>query len=67
MNENQPTQTTITDIDIPFGRLVAILLKLMLASIPAVIIFYIVAFVLALLAMAVFGGGAAVLNNALSH
>ena len=30
--------TTITDVDIPFGRLVAIILKWMLASIPDIIV-----------------------------
>lgn len=35
-----PNQTTITDIDIPFGRLVVIILKFMLAAVPAIILFY---------------------------
>ncbi len=46
--ENPPTLTTqssstgvtITNIDIPFGRLIVIMLKTMLASIPAVLIMY---------------------------
>ena len=33
-------RTTITDIDIPFGRMVMIILKFMLAAIPAVLLFY---------------------------
>jgi hypothetical protein len=36
--------TTITDIRIPFGRMVAIILKIMLASIPAIILMYIIIF-----------------------
>ncbi len=39
MSENQ---TTVTDIDIPFGRLIMIILKFMLASIPAVLLFYLI-------------------------
>ena len=31
---------TVRDFDIPFGRLVAIILKVMIASIPALIVFY---------------------------
>ena len=31
----------ITDVDIPFGRLVALILKVMIASIPAYIILFI--------------------------
>lgn len=43
---------TITDVDIPFGRMVVIIFKFMLASIPAVILFYLfMAFF-----MLVFGG-----------
>ncbi len=50
--------TTITDIRIPFGRMVAIILKWMLASIPAVILLYIVMAVLSVLMFALIGGGA---------
>ncbi|HEV7591107.1 MAG TPA: hypothetical protein VGO40_23555 [Longimicrobium sp.] len=32
----------ITDVDIPFGRLVGLILKVMLASIPAYIILFII-------------------------
>ncbi len=48
---NTQNQTTITDIDIPFGRLVVIILKLMLAALPAVILFYAVAGLLTYLAV----------------
>lgn len=41
------THTVITDVDIPFGRLVGLILKVMLAAIPAYIILFII--------MAIFG------------
>ena len=37
MNENH---ITVTNIDIPFGRMVMIILKAMLAAIPALLLFY---------------------------
>ena len=63
MNDAPSTPTTIKDIDIPFGRLVAIMLKMMLASIPAILILYALMFAFALILMAVFGGGATLFNN----
>ena len=39
MNDNR---TIVTDIDIPFGRMIIIILKLMLASIPAALLFYLI-------------------------
>ncbi len=36
------THTTITDINIPFGRMVLIILKAMLAAIPALLLFYLI-------------------------
>jgi hypothetical protein len=41
MNENN---VTVTNIDIPFGRLVGIILKIMLAAIPAILLLYAVMF-----------------------
>ena len=38
-------ETTITDIRIPFGRMVAIILKWTLAFIPAIILIYLIMFV----------------------
>lgn len=67
MNVSPSTPTTITDVNVPFGRLVAIMLKMMLASIPAVLIMYAVMAVAALIAVAVFGGGAALFNNLGGH
>jgi len=55
--------TTVTDIDIPFSRLVVIILKFMLASIPALIVFYAILFAVVLGFAMVFGGGAALLNH----
>lgn len=63
MNPNEPASITIRDIDIPFGRLVAILLKTMFAAIPAIILFYLIAFLFVFIAMAVLGGGAALFNG----
>tara|TARA_R110000850_G_scaffold9033_18_gene33362 strand:- start:848 stop:1063 length:216 start_codon:yes stop_codon:yes gene_type:complete len=48
--------TTITNIDIPFGRMVAIILKWMLASIPAMLLLYAVMAVISVGFMLVFGG-----------
>lgn len=54
--ESQGQPVTITDVDIPFGRLVSIILKTMLASIPAILLFYaVVAAIMFVVAMA-FGG-----------
>lgn len=46
-------ETTITDIRIPFGRMVTIILKWMLASIPAMILMYLIMFII----MLIFAGG----------
>jgi len=59
-------QTTITDINIPFGRMVAIIIKWMLASIPAIIIMYAIMAAVMLVMMLVFGGiigGSGILDN----
>ncbi len=49
-------RTIITDVDIPFGRLVLIILKIMLASIPAVILFYLILALIMMPIVAVTGG-----------
>jgi hypothetical protein len=59
MNENR---TTITDIDIPFGRMVMILLKTMLAAIPAMLLFYLVMIPVLLLFGLGLGGCAALFS-----
>lgn len=58
MNDNR---ITVTDIDIPFGRMIGIILKLMLASIPAILLFYLVFFGIILLLSVFFGGFATLL------
>jgi len=49
--------TVITDIRIPFGRMVAIIVKWMLASIPAIILMYIILFAFMAVFALVFGVG----------
>ena len=63
MNHSHNNGVTIRDIDIPFFRLVGIILKLMIASIPAMILFYLIVLVVGLIFAAVFGGGAALLDG----
>ncbi len=68
MNEQLPptipvTPIVVNDIDIPFGRLVLILLKVMLASIPAIILFYAVFFGIILIVALLFGGSAALFQH----
>ena len=55
--------TVITDVQIPFGRMVMIILKFVLASIPAMIIFYVIAALVMLLMAGLFGGGAAIFQS----
>jgi hypothetical protein len=54
---------TITDVDIPFTRLVVIILKTMLASIPAVIVMYALLAAVGIALLIVFGGLGVVLEN----
>ncbi len=56
------TRTVITDVDIPFGRMVVIILKWMLASIPAVLLLYAFFGILALLFAALIGGGGSLIE-----
>jgi len=58
-----PQPTVLTDIDIPFFRLVIILLKFMLAAIPAAILFYMVMGIFAMLFAGLFGGSAWLLSQ----
>lgn len=51
-----PQPITITDFNIPFGRLVVLILKFMLASIPAVLIMYAIMAAIGLLFVGVLGG-----------
>ena len=50
------TRVTVTDIDIPFGRLVLIFIKWSLAAIPAAIIVSIILSVIMALLAGLFGG-----------
>ena len=50
-------QTVVTDIDIPFGRLIMIFIKFGLAAIPAAIIVSIVVSLVAFALSAIFGVG----------
>ena len=59
MNQNN---VTVTNIDIPFGRLVGIILKFMLAAIPAVLLLYAVIFGIALMFGLGLGGCAALMS-----
>ena len=51
-----PHRIAITDIDIPFWRIVTILIKWTIAAIPAAIIVSIIFGILAFLATLLFGG-----------
>ena len=48
-------RTVITDIDIPFGRLVLIMIKFVLAAIPALIVVWLIVFAIGIALTAVFG------------
>jgi hypothetical protein len=50
-------RTVITDIDIPFGRLVAILIKWTFAAIPAAIIVWLIMMVIVGVIGSIFGLG----------
>jgi hypothetical protein len=54
--DTQDRHVTITDIDIPFWRLVAIFIKFALAAIPAYIVVALIVFVVIALLGVVFGG-----------
>ena len=56
-------KVTITDVDIPFGRMIAIILKWMLAAIPAIILMYLILFGIALIFGVGLGGCAALLSQ----
>jgi len=62
MTDAQPTPTpaqrnVLTDIDIPFGRLIVIFVKFGLAAIPAAIIIAIVWALILVVLTAIFGAG----------
>lgn len=49
-------RTVLTDIDIPFGRLVAFFVKATLAAIPAFFIVWIIIMIFWMVVAAIFGG-----------
>jgi len=49
--------TTVTDIDIPFGRLIVIFIKFGLAAIPAAIVISIIVTLVGFVLSAIFGTG----------
>ena len=53
--QQNSTGVTITNIDIPFGRLIVIMLKTMLASIPALLIMYAALAFIAVIVFMIFG------------
>ncbi len=55
MNQNE-NRAVVSGVDIPFGDLVGLLIKLALASIPAAIILSMIGFIVGLVLTAVFGG-----------
>ena len=50
-------RTTLTDIDIPFGRLIVIFIKFGLAAIPAAIVISIIFMLIGIVLAAIFGPG----------
>ena len=50
------SQTTITNIDIPFFRLVGIIFKFIIASIPAMILAYFIFAAISVVLFMIFGG-----------
>jgi hypothetical protein len=54
--DTQDRHVTITDIDIPFWRLVAIFIKFALAAIPAYIVVALIIFVIVAIVSVIFGG-----------
>jgi hypothetical protein len=55
-NEQKEQRVVVTDLKMPFGSMVVFLIKLALASIPALLIVWGVMMLLMMLFMALFGG-----------
>jgi len=53
---DEQNKTVLVDIDIPFGRLVMIIIKIALASIPAMIVVWAILGILMLIFGGIFGG-----------
>ncbi|MBA3030328.1 MAG: hypothetical protein FP816_16170 [Desulfobacteraceae bacterium] len=56
-------RVTLTNVDIPFGRMVMIILKWMLASIPAILLMWLVIGLIMLVFGAGLGGFAALMSR----
>ncbi len=54
--DTQKYSMVVTDMDIPFTRLIVIILKIMLASIPAVILMYIIMLIPVMVVALIFSG-----------
>jgi vacuolar-type H+-ATPase subunit I/STV1 len=57
MTARKPTQTIVVDFRIPFWRMVAIMVKLSIASIPAAIILAVIYFAATVVISGLFAGG----------
>jgi hypothetical protein len=57
MADEPRTRVTLTDIDVPFGRLVFFFVKAALAAIPAALIVMVILMFVGFLLSAIFGGG----------
>ena len=57
MANGPDNRVTLTDIDVPFGRLVFFFVKASLAAIPAAIIVFFILMLIGLLLRAIFGVG----------
>lgn len=60
---NDKGTTIVSDIDIPFGRMVIVILKAMLAGIPAFLLFYLVLILVVAFFGALFGSGLAIFGQ----
>lgn len=60
-SRNEKSEVVVTDVDISFGNMVMLLVKLAFASIPAMIIVWMVMSAIAAMLMALFGIGGSML------
>jgi len=59
---SSPTHVVITDVEIPFGSMIVLILKFVFASIPAALIVAILSAILMGILAALFGGASSVLR-----
>ena len=60
-------RVSVVDLDIPFWRMVALMVKSAFAAIPAIIIIWGVIFIIFMIVAVVFGGFAALLQSLQPH